>query len=102
MEFSNRSAEAGSIHHLTSSDRDYAALEMSAFNPVLDFDCDGDGRRLELVLNRLVESCLIGDKDAEVEILHHFIVYFLEGQSQSYLGGTRAHEYTGRETPRFT
>lgn len=74
---------------------------MNAFNHVLDLDSDGDGHRLELVLNRLVESCLIGDKDAEVEILHHFIVYFLQGQSQSYLGGTREHEYTQRETPGF-
>lgn len=88
LKFSDRPAEAGSIHCLTRSDRDSVALEMDAFNHVLDFDRDGDGRRLELVPNRLVKSCFISDKDAEVEILHCLVVHFLERQSQRYCRGS--------------
>lgn len=66
LKISNRPAEAGSIHCLTSSERDYAALEMNAFNHVLDLDSDGNGRGLVLAQNGLVESCFVSDKDAQV------------------------------------
>lgn len=97
LKFSDRPAEAGSIHRLTGSDGDHVALEMDAFNHVLDLDRDGDGRGLELVPNRLVESCFISDNDAEVEILHCLVVHFLERQSQHYCRGSGAHEHTQRD-----
>jgi len=83
LKFSNRPAEAGSIHRLTSSEGDCAALEMNAFDHVLDLDSDGNGRGLVLAHNGLVESCFVRDKDAQVQLLHFFIVQFLEIQSQS-------------------